>query len=215
MLDIHSIMRGLAQKRPIFHSEADFQHALAWQVKEIHQETEIRLEYKPFPYESSRMHLDMWLPSERTVIELKYPPTSLDVTPNEEHFLLKEGADDLDRYGFVKDISRIEQVIGARSDVSRGFAVLLTNNDRLWKEPTRTWRTTNDAWFRIHDGRWITGEMDWVKKAPDKQTATSIKLCGTYEMQWHDYRDLETLDSTQIHKGTKFKFRYLAVEVGK
>ena len=206
MLDIHSIMHGLAEKRPIFHSEADFQFALAWSIKEIVPNCEVRLEFKPFPYESGRMHLDIWLPSERTVIELKYPSTSLDVTSNEEHFLLKEGADDLDRYGFVKDVARIEQVIGARRDATHGFAVLLTNNDRLWKEPTRTWQTTNDAWFRIHDGHRITGELDWVKKAPDKQTATPIKLRATYGMRWNDYRDLKS--------GKNSRFRYLVVEVG-
>jgi hypothetical protein len=29
--DIHGLVRRLALRRPLFHSEADFQHALAWQ----------------------------------------------------------------------------------------------------------------------------------------------------------------------------------------
>ena len=206
MLDIHRVMKSLSERRPIFHSEADFQFALAWQIKETKGDAEVRLEYKPLPYEFSRMQLDIWLPSEGTVIELKYPRTKLDVTSNGEHFLLKDGADDLDRYDFVKDVSRIEGVIDKRSDATHGFAVLLTNTESLWKQPTRTWETTKDASFRIHDGRRLAGELDWVKNAPDKERANPIQLSGAYDLKWYEYSDLET--------GNKSRFRYLAVEVG-
>ena len=30
-MNIEEILSCLAEKRPVFHSEADFQHALAWQ----------------------------------------------------------------------------------------------------------------------------------------------------------------------------------------
>lgn len=32
MFDVEAVLRDLALKRPIFHSEADFQHAVAWEV---------------------------------------------------------------------------------------------------------------------------------------------------------------------------------------
>ena len=32
MLDIEGLLTSLAQSRKVFHSEADFQHALAWQI---------------------------------------------------------------------------------------------------------------------------------------------------------------------------------------
>ena len=69
-LDIHAIMNGLAERRPIFHSEADFQFALAWRIHKTLPDCEVRLEFKPFPYE--RMYLDVWLPTECVAIELKY-----------------------------------------------------------------------------------------------------------------------------------------------
>ncbi len=48
-LDIlHKLMADLAAHRPIFHSEADFQHALAWQIHEAMPDCEIRLEW-PYP----------------------------------------------------------------------------------------------------------------------------------------------------------------------
>ena len=46
MLDIPELMRELARERPLFHSEADFQHALAWRIHETISDCGIRLEYK-------------------------------------------------------------------------------------------------------------------------------------------------------------------------
>ena len=40
---MHDILTDLAEKRSIFHSEADFQHALAWEMHR--REYDIRLEY--------------------------------------------------------------------------------------------------------------------------------------------------------------------------
>lgn len=41
-------MKGLAEKRPVFHSEADFQFALAWHIR-VECKQPVRLEWKPFP----------------------------------------------------------------------------------------------------------------------------------------------------------------------
>src|SRR6266567_4623533 len=63
----------LAAERPIFHSEADFQHALAWLLHQRFPHAALRLEYRPFPDE--RFYLDIWVDigTERLAIELKYP----------------------------------------------------------------------------------------------------------------------------------------------
>ena len=59
MLDMHGLMGSLAKKRPIFHSEADFQHALAWEIHKTTSGCEIRLEYSPVPDKGQRMALDL------------------------------------------------------------------------------------------------------------------------------------------------------------
>ena len=46
-LDIHGVMAELAERRPIFHSETDFQFAFAWQIATMKRDGEVRLE-KPF-----------------------------------------------------------------------------------------------------------------------------------------------------------------------
>lgn len=43
-MNLDSLLNQLALKRPIFHSEADFQHTLAWEVHLSHPAAEVRLE---------------------------------------------------------------------------------------------------------------------------------------------------------------------------
>jgi hypothetical protein len=45
--DRHPRRNGVScAPRPLFHSEADFQHALAWRLQEQHRQISIRLEYR-------------------------------------------------------------------------------------------------------------------------------------------------------------------------
>ena len=56
---LDDVLRNLAARRPIFHSEADFQHALAQAIHEADPDIPIRPEYRPFPDE--RLYVDVWL----------------------------------------------------------------------------------------------------------------------------------------------------------
>ena len=51
-------MQALAQRRAIFHSEADFQHAFAWEIRRLLPESDIRLEL-PVRTTSGAIHLDL------------------------------------------------------------------------------------------------------------------------------------------------------------
>ena len=84
MLDIHNLMADLSQHRPIFHSEADFQHALAWQIQKTMPDCEIRLEFKPYP--KVNMYLDIWIQTAEIAIELKFPTQNLEAKRDNEHF---------------------------------------------------------------------------------------------------------------------------------
>ncbi len=214
MLDIHSIMQELAKKRPIFHSEADFQFALAWHIRKTDPECEIRLEWKPYP--DKNLHVDMWLPTCATVIELKYPVTaSLNICHGDERLMPRIRRRSQAQHGFAKDIERIEQMGAKHGKVERGFAVLLTNHEGFWETPkSSSWRDTDSANFRIHHGMELKGTRHWLSKRRPSTKKSPIELQGSYEMFWRDYCDLETMDNIQIHGGNKIKFRYLAVEVG-
>lgn len=73
MLDIHKVIASLQSKRPLFHSEADFQLALAWEIQSYYPEAEIRLEYN-FPKVLGSLYVDIWVKLHDTFIplELKY-----------------------------------------------------------------------------------------------------------------------------------------------
>ena len=202
MLDVDCLMTKLAKRRPIFHSEADFQHALAWRIHETMPDCQVRLEY-PFPYEEGRMELDIWLPTQRIAIELKYRTENLGLDYNGESFALKhQGAPDEGRYDFLRDVQRLERATkDGDQSASSGFAVLLTNDPHYWKGPSPSWRGTTDAAFRIHGNRKITGEL--VGRIRSRKDP--IHLSGCYNMHWKDYSDCAAENYG--------KFRYLAVSV--
>ena len=202
MLDITNLMNDLACDRPVFHSEADFQHALAWCIHDAIPDGGVRLEFKPFP--AKPMYLDIWLPGIGVAVELKYKTRKLNLLREGESFALREAAaQDISRYDFLNDIQRLEQ-LRKLPNAQAGFAVLLTNDPSYWKHPSRP--ATIDAAFRLHEGRTITGEMDWSERAgagTTKHREAPIRLNGSYDLHWQDYADMGD--------GHNRRFRYLAV----
>ena len=89
MLDMDGLMRSLAAKRKVFHSEADFQHALAWDIHEALPESQVRLEVDVMQVERQRRFLDIWLPVEGIAIELKYKTRGLELEQDDESFVLR------------------------------------------------------------------------------------------------------------------------------
>ena len=208
MLNIHSLMTGLSSRRPIFHSEADFQHELAWEIHAMHNDCPVRLEFPPFPDLGKKMAIDIWLPSVKIAIELKYHTRKLDCTDRGERFSLALGARDVMRYDFLKDIQRIERVVEDNSSAYCGFAVLLTNDYLLWDRSNRT--NVVDAEFHIYDGRRIGGSaMCWGSNASDgtkRSREEPITLSHSYSLNWQDY-------SGGLGSKPGGQFRYLAVSV--
>ena len=205
MLDIGELMTQLSQRRRIFHSEADLQHALAWQIHEAMPDSEIRLEYNPVP-NIGRKYLDIWIPSEGVAIELKYVTRSLLANVSGERFALRNhGAQDITRYDYLKDIQRLESEV-AENRARFGFAVLLTNDPLYWMPP-RT-RGTIDATLRIHEDRRVAGELAWSPSAGGGTTRgreEPIWLNGSYQLRYRDYSNI-------VGEGHGH-FRYLAVQV--
>lgn len=205
VFEIPALMRKLAIERPLFHSEADFQHALAWLIHEQHSDSGVRLEYKP-PIKET-MYLDIWLAKSGVAIELKYRTRNLERKHNGESFYLrKQSACDISRYDFLKDIQRLESLSGF-SDAKAGFAVFLTNDHLYWTGPTR--EGTVDAAFSLRGEPdvQIQGEMTWSERASagtKRDREEPIRLKGAYEAQWQDYSRVP---------GERYgEFRYLMVE---
>jgi hypothetical protein len=162
MIDLPALLADLAQTRPVFHSEADFQHAFAWRLHEQHPDFAVRLEYRP-PIAGARLYVDVWATTGSAVLalELKYKTRRLQVTVNGEPFdLMDQSAQDHGRYDTIKDLCRLERIAGARTaGTFTGYGVLLTNDSAYWTAPRSN--EAVDSHFRVHEGRTICGDLTW------------------------------------------------------
>ena len=209
MLDIDNHLVELSKKRQVFHSEADFQFALAWQIKQAMPRSKIRLEFNPVPEEGRRMALDIWIATEGVAMELKYTTRNLEATVGGERFVLRNhGAQPPNRYDYLRDVQRLEREV-ATGRAERGFAVLLTNDPLYWKPPQGKGREIIDDAFRIHEGRELAGKLAWSTSAGKGTTRgrdSPIRLTGRYHLHYRDYSEL-----AETRYGD---FRYLVVSVG-
>ena len=211
MVDLDRILKTLHEFRPIFHSEADFQHALAWHIHEQRPDYSIRLEYHLSL--DSRDHLDILIFNKpnQMAIELKYRTKSLFAPIGGEVFWLREhGAQDQGRYDFLNDIQRLEQFV-SEHDNTTGYAILLTNDSSYWN-PARDVSPV-DASFRIHEGRVFNGILSWGHTASTgtiKDREKPITIKGTYKLMWQEYH--EVVANTYVEGARRFKYLMVKME---
>ena len=205
MLDIRSLLTGLAESRSVFHSEADFQHALAWHIHQIMPKRQVRLEF-PILAENRQMYVDIWLPKQKVAIELKYATRKLELKHKGEFFALPDQfAQNQRRYDFLHDVHRLELMCSKSEFCEAGHAVLLTNDPLYWNRPRRK---SMDLALRVHEGREISRELAWDPCASQGMVQgreESIQLRGSYCLHWQDY--------SCFHGEPRGKFRYLVVSV--
>lgn len=205
--DLDAALLALAEQRPVFHSEADFQHHLAWHLHVMEPSLRVRLEVRPDPAVREAVDLLVSRPGGAgTAIELKYLKAAWQGVVGDEPFtLLNQGAHDISRYDVVKDIARVERFVSLRPGWN-GFAITLTNDAMYWREPAFP-RATVDRQFRIHEGVVLAGERSWEGAGPGtmRGRAEAIQLAGTYPLSWSDYR--------RFGSGRNGEFRLLVVPV--
>ncbi|MBD2872550.1 hypothetical protein [Paenibacillus arenilitoris] len=193
-MDIQTVLSSLAETRPIFHNEADFQHALAWELRELGR-YDIRLERRIDLNNGQRTYLDILAEKEgrKIAIELKYKMRGFKCTVKDETFsLLNQGAHDIGRYDILKDLQRLEGIVG-NGLADEGFLVFLTNDPSYYTVPHAA-RTTVDQAFRIHEGKLVHGLLSWGQTAgagTTKGREAAIAIQGHYELSWLDYSRID------------------------
>lgn len=206
-LDMTGLMERLARVRPMFHSEADFQHALAWQIQTENPTARVRLETRP--ERGMRLDILVGIGEERVAIELKYLVARFEGLVAGERFELpNQGAHDISRHDVVKDLVRVERFVADRVAES-GWAVALSNDTNYWRPGTKS--EPIDAMFRIHDGRQLQGMLEWSPRAglgTTKGRDKPLVLDRVYSCGWRDYSTVRARD------GRPLALRYLAFEVG-
>lgn len=206
-LMLHDVLAAMAAARPIFHSEADFQHHLAWSVRQFDPVVQARMEIRPIPELSLALDLLLIHPpsGERVAIELKYATRALSVELDGESFQLRnQAAQDVRRHDFIKDLVRLETLV-ARGVAHRGWAIFLTNDQSFWG---RSSRTTVDSAFRLHEGQMLHSSLMWGEAAGDgtrRGRDVPLKLTGSYVLHWTDF--------SAVAPGPPGVFRVLAVAV--
>lgn len=201
-LELPRILSNLAKYRPIFHSEADFQLALAWEIHQRYPDARVRLEYKPFADE--RIYADLWVSLGDAILaaELKYHTLTLSALVDGESFSLSnQGAQKDTRQRMFQDLWRLER-ISATVPNSNCFAIFLTNDAAFWKPASRL--DTKDAAYRMTEGRELS-----PKSTTDAgyQMVTlkgvEMRLTGSYVFSW--------LPFSKVNGRGFAEFRYLLV----
>ncbi len=205
-MNLLPVIESLRVKRPIFHSEADFQFAFAWEIKYLNPTAEIRLEYSPLNEPNKHIDILVWKDGFAYPIELKYKTTEILATNGDEVFSLKEhGAFNLGAYDFVKDICRVESFVYNNNDFKKGFALWLTNEPKYWNAPKN--QNAGYAAFSVHNGARKSGLMNWGSQysAKTKKRRKELLLSKEYEINWNDYSKLSNSNGT-------FKFALICVD---
>jgi hypothetical protein len=209
---VRKALTALSNVRPIFHSEADFQHAFAWAIHVADPNSDVRLE-APFHTSEQRQYLDLVVRrGEREIgVELKYKTRRLLAETKAETFLLEnQGAQDQGRYDFFKDIRRLEQFVATSASRS-GLAAFLTNDNAYWKPVERL--DAGYSEFAMTEGRIVGGTLAWQAAAgagTRRSRDDAITLAGQYRLEWEHY---STLQCRLPRPGPYGRFRYVVAEV--
>lgn len=189
-LPVDAVLKNLALSRPIFHSEADFQHALAWELQRWFPEARIRLEVRP----ERAIHLDLLVTigTHRTALELKHLSAAFHGSVLGEIFdIPKTGAHDICRYDVWKDVVRLEKLL-ADGFADDGWAIVLTSDGGYWRPG---WKPDPiDAAFRLQEGRQVSGPLAWGDRAGTGTTRgreAELPVRGSYECRWAGFSQVD------------------------
>lgn len=217
--DIVQVLQNLAVTRPAFCSEADFQLSFAWELKKFLSVQSIPYEIfleRKFIISSKECYVDVCVESqdELCLIELKYKTVKEQVSVSSKTgtvcTLKNQAANDLGRYGYLKDIWRIENALShiAHKKSKNGFAIILTNDKQYYENPQKV-LTTVDQTFRIHERTDLLNPfnnfINWTLKgttAKWMKSYPSFRIVHTPSFCWNKYS-----------VPAKQEFRYLITEI--
>lgn len=173
----------VSQRRPVFHSEADFQHELALELAQtgyrVRLEVPRSLVLNGTPV---RAELDLLVQKYDgepawTVIELKYVKVATVITHQGEVYdLAGTWGTNLSRFDALADLRRVEGIVGAGL-AAQGHAVFLTNAADAWNVDVSA-RGIMAEQFSLHAGRGLPAgvPMDWEPANPAVSSVTRKRL---------------------------------------
>ena len=214
---LKEMLSGLAKSRPVFHSEADFQHELAIQLHSAGWSCRLELPLS-VQLKGNRVKAEVDIMTYSLIdktpiaIELKYVSARLITDHEGEPFnLANNWCSNLSRFDCLADWERVAAIVAA-GHAEQGFTIFLTNAEDAWvKDVSQTENLARN--MSIHEGRkLIAGEsllwpeninLDSVgkKRLPPY---SPIKCPVPSSCDWSDYSLLG------VEKNARF--RYLILE---
>lgn len=240
MIDFEKTILNLREKRKIFHSEDDLKFSLAFEMKKLFPEIEIRLE-KPIEIKMldvnkkesvSRVPIDIIIHNkngESIPIELKYKTKKLEINDKGELYnLTTHGAYDIGRYSFRKDIYRIEKYLEMHKKSNYGFVLILTNENKYVEDNVGE-KEIIDKHFSFHQNSLIKKEYKgWNYSKIDQEKYEHIdnqwKIKNIGKKHWTHSKDINfTLNLNndyhiQWHEYSKkgnSEFKYCLIKIEK
>lgn len=191
--DIYRILIELSKTNPLFCSELEFQFYLAWKIKEIYRDNfEIRIEHPTAQCDGHNRNIDLLLIDRNggyIPIELKYRTRKLELQQGKYTFRLKNhAAEDVTKYGHLKDVSRIEDYKHTESNFQVGYAITITNQEKAWQRIIDC--NKSDYNFSLEDKtRIFRGKKEWSENTSVKtqKSYPPFILENDYSINWFDY----------------------------
>ena len=199
---ISDIRKFVSQQTELMFNEGDFQLQLGVFLRQSKRYDAVHVEYyipndlaAKAGYDwDSNLYIDIVCrkDGEYIPIELKYP-TKL-VVKNARRFgmlvedvplMRNQGAQNLVKYNFWKDVRRIEIIKHLFRDVHSGVAVMLTN-DSSYTRPVRS----SSACFPFSTAEGIEAggaTMDWLGNPAVRRDHTPFVLDGKYRIAWTEH----------------------------
>lgn len=205
-------LEKLSHDRKIFHSEADFQFALAFEIQSKNPELQVRLE-RPFKFEDKKekVYVDLVIIAGDSSygIELKYKTKKIkDTIHGEEFDTANHAATNHGRFDFWANVDRLLKIIRS-GKLDGGMVILLTNEPNYWNNDSKNYCSHQ---FHLKDGRQIKKAevLKWKNKKcrenAGKKRNSCIKIERNYQLCWVDYSEIKVNNKTH-------EFRYLSLEV--
>lgn len=197
--ELIEIMNFLSVKRPIFHSEGDFQYSFAREIEIKYKDIKIRCDWRRI-IGSKEIWIDLTLfdnNGNETFIEIKYISKQYKGVVNGELFECKsQGGHTEGRYNFLKDIKRIEELN------AKGFAVFLTNDDKYWDY--LKYAGVIDKEFLLKEGYTFKKDVsyNWKSECKTYKKKDPIKFKNDYKINWLSFGELNSCS-----------YRYTLIEI--
>lgn len=206
------VVQFLSGESVLFSNESDLQLRLSCYLKHSGHYDRVEVEYyvpyqelqrlnaslttANFPWDSD-LYIDIVVEKDGQFvpIELKYPTkdiwgafTRFGVAVTAKVPMLKnQGAQDIVRYNYWKDVRRIEALRQAYAEtIVGGLAVLVTNDSSYQNNPTNP--NVGYANFSIKNGRTVTQpqnrNMSWQNGVSVAKKHPSFQIDGSYSIHW-------------------------------